>query len=101
MTITQILAVKTKGVKCSITTDDEGNLYKLVYNELFNGGRMNVKGGAVYWIQYAYGDDTKKIENVITGHCRESQADLVFMFLVAALMIATALMLFLKKRKGY
>jgi hypothetical protein len=62
---------------------------------------MDFEDGTAYWVTYKYGDDTKKIENSISGHCRESQADLVFMFLVAALMIATALMLFLKKRKGY
>lgn len=46
-------------------------------------------------------DNLFKFAERVVGKCRESKADMVFMFLTAGLFIGTALMLFLKKRKGY
>jgi LPXTG-motif cell wall-anchored protein len=48
-----------------------------------------------------YFDNESKAEDVVLGHCRESQATMVFMFLAAALFVTSGLVLFLRKRKGY
>jgi hypothetical protein len=95
------MAIKLKGVSCKWDLFDEDNMNKLGYNEFFNGGTMKIKGEWYAWVTSAYGQDEGKIKNVVLGHCREAQADLVFMFMVGVVCIATALMLFLKKRKGY
>ncbi|KAF2032180.1 hypothetical protein EK21DRAFT_61429 [Setomelanomma holmii] len=95
-----VLAIKLKGVKCS-DTDDLSNAFKLAENDLFNGGWMKIKGKMYAWVASQYGDNGNKIRDVILGHCRESQAAMVFMFLAAALLIVSGLLAFLRKRKGY
>lgn len=102
-----VLVVKVKDVKCKWgSVDDSDNRWKLANNDLFNGG-----GGAICG-QFEDGDygcylpgqteqDGSKLVDIVTGHCRESSAAMVFMFLTAALFLASGLMLFLRKRKGY
>lgn len=98
--MTQYFAIKLKGVSCKITYDDSNNS-KLAYNDWFNGGSMKVGKETYYWVTDKYYPNQKKIENSILGHCRESQADMVFMFLTGAVFLVTALLLFLRRRKGY
>jgi hypothetical protein len=89
-------------VSCKWDESNVDNIYKLGYNELFNGGDMKFPDGEwVPWVFWQYQNNDNKAKDVLLGHCRESQADLVFMFMVAVVCIGTALMLFLKKRKGY
>ena len=107
----QILAVKLKGVSCNYDTFSNPNSSKLAYNDLFNGGCTKSKNDKTtcwnWWMTADEKDaDTYQINDgrlgpVLEGHCRESRADMVFMFMVAVLLLATALMLFLRRRKGY
>jgi hypothetical protein len=101
MSFAQIFAVKLKGVSCKWDAFDSDNNLKLAANELFNGGIWHFDGEDYVWVGQQYENDPEKLLDVVVGHCRESQADLVFMFMTAVLLIITALMLFLKKRKGY
>jgi hypothetical protein len=88
-------------VTCKIDASVDNN-YKLAFNDFFNGGCQKYKGKSVCWgTTEASGMSEKKAANVLLGHCRESQADMVFMFLTAALFLVTAGMAFLKRRKGY
>lgn len=91
-----ILAVKINGVKCE-SDDSVGNSLRLVHNELFNGGVRN----DITWVGYQYQKNQKKAVDVILGHCREAQADTVFMFLTAVLLLVSGVLLFLRARKGY
>ncbi|KAH7402762.1 marvel domain-containing protein [Pyrenochaeta sp. MPI-SDFR-AT-0127] len=84
-----LMAIKMKGAQCK----DDGSLEnanKLVRNDMLNGGCIDKE--TCYW----FSDPDK-----IVSHCRESQADFVFMFLIAALLAASALLTFLRMRKGY
>jgi hypothetical protein len=66
-----------------------------------NGGCQKI-GKTVYcWVRSQYSENLDKLVATLLGHCRESQAVMVFMFLAAALLIASGLMAFLKRRKGY
>jgi hypothetical protein len=47
------------------------------------------------------GTEADKVVGKVLGHCREAQADTVFMFLTAAVMLVCALMVFLRMKKGY
>ncbi|KAH3948971.1 hypothetical protein HBI70_124660 [Parastagonospora nodorum] len=97
------LAIKMRGVTCNIKDndfDDIENGFKAVYNELFNGGCMKFQKVTSCWVM-SQPWSASKMENAIEGHCRESSADMVFMFLVAALFLVTAGLAFLRKRKGY
>jgi LPXTG-motif cell wall-anchored protein len=62
---------------------------------------MKFKGVSSCWVYSTYATNPKKLVDVMLGHCRESQATMVFMFLAAALLIASGLMMFLRRRKGY
>lgn len=77
---------------------DVANNVKLGRNDWFNGG---CRSKNTCWVFVEYFDNESKAEDVVLGHCRESQATMVFMFLAAALFVTTGLMLFLRKRKGY
>jgi hypothetical protein len=89
-------------VSCKWDESNPDNIFKLGYNELFNGGDAQDENGEwIPWVAAKYYNNEKKLKDVLLGHCRESQADMVFMFMVAVVCIGTALMLFLKKRKGY
>jgi hypothetical protein len=85
-------------VTCNLNNLD--NAVKLATNEFFNGGCVKLGKNEACWVASQDWSE-KKVEDSILGHCRESQADMVFMFLTAGLFIATALMAFLRKRKGY
>ena len=88
-------------MSCKWDNGDPENILKLGYNEFFNGGWRKIRGTWFPWISSEYQNDADKGKDVLLGHCRESQANLVFMFMVAVVCVTTALMLFLKKRKGY
>jgi hypothetical protein len=80
--------------------EDVSNGLKLAENDFFNGGCIKLGKEWACWVA-SQDWSSKKIVDSILGHCRESQADMVFMFLTAGLFIGTALMAFLRKRKGY
>lgn len=90
------MALKLNGVKCTIDLNDDSNLVKLA-NDMFTGG---VRDG-VAWIAWKYQGDVEKTKNALLGHCREAQADTVFMFLTAVVLLVSGVMLFLKAKKGY
>lgn len=91
-----ILAVKLDGVKCEIN-DSARNAVALVENELLNGGTRD----KVTWVEYQHQKNVKKAEDVILSHCREAQADTVFLFLTAVVLLVSGVLLFLRARKGY
>ncbi|KAI8938023.1 hypothetical protein NX059_005697 [Plenodomus lindquistii] len=91
-----IMAVKLDGVKCE-NKGSVDNGIKIVENELFNGGTRN----GVTWVEYQYQENEKKYVDVVLGHCREVQADTVFMFLTAVVFLVSGVLLFLRARKGY
>lgn len=92
------MAVKLNGVKCSADEEDANNALKLVGNNIFTGG---VRNGHT-WFEYDAGyRGDKKAVNTILGHCKEAQADTVFMFLTAIVLLVSGVMLFLRARKGY
>jgi hypothetical protein len=95
-----LLAIKLKDVTCKDFLD-KTNSTKLATNELFNGGCLKVGKNTACWVFSQYIDNMDKAVAVVLGHCRETQATMVFMFLAAALLIASGLMMFLRKRKGY
>jgi LPXTG-motif cell wall-anchored protein len=93
------MAIKLDGVTCK-NNDSVSNLLKLAGNEFFNGGCAKFEGKKLCYLE-TRDWARKKIVNTLLGHCRESSADMVFMFLAAALLLATAGLSFLKRRKGY
>jgi hypothetical protein len=101
LTITQFLALKLKGVTCKVWTSERSNDEKLINNDLFNGGCQKFGKETFCWVGSQYQSNVNKMVAIILGHCRESQAVMVFMFLAAVLLIASGLMAFLKRRKGY
>lgn len=82
------MALKLKGVTCSKNTDVD-NAWKIGRNDIINGG---CDKDACYW----YDNVDKMLSN-----CRSSQADMVFMFLLVVVLAASALLTFLRMRKGY
>jgi len=89
---------------------DNKNAEKLAYNDILNGGCMKSRSDKLTCYNWYMNSDKaepeytvidSKLGPVLEGHCRESRADMVFMFMVAVLLLATALMLFLRRRKGY
>jgi hypothetical protein len=93
------MVIKLDGVSCDSDTSSK-NAEKLIYNELLNGGCEKIDGKK-YCYFLGEVDNLLKWSARLVGKCREGKADMVFMFLTAGLFIGTALMLFLKKRKGY
>lgn len=62
-----------------------------------NGGTRD----KVTWVEYQHQKNVKKAEDVILSHCREAQADTVFLFLTAVVLLVSGVLLFLRARKGY
>jgi hypothetical protein len=94
------MAVKLRGVQCTSGGDDANNI-KLAENDLFNGGCLTMSGETACWIYLDYLVDPQKAEDILLGHCKESQATMVFLFLSAVVLLGSGLTLFLRKRKGY
>jgi hypothetical protein len=80
------------------SSNDEVNGSKILYSDLMNGGCLDSKDWTTCWVPLNEG---KKAEGIILGHCRESQAAMVFMFMATVLLLVGALMGFLRRRKGY
>ena len=83
-----------------MTCKDDGiqsNAEKLAWNDLFNGGCTEDD----CWVYWQYARNPTKARDIVLGHCRESQATMVFMFLTAALLLVSGLLAFMRKRKGY
>lgn len=97
----QFLAIKLKGVTCRWNGIGNSNDQKLLSNDLFNGGCMKFESGTGCFNEFKYSKNLGKLPGVLEGHCRESQATMVFMFMTAVLLLASGLMGFLKRRKGY
>ncbi|KAH7406150.1 marvel domain-containing protein [Phaeosphaeria sp. MPI-PUGE-AT-0046c] len=93
-----VLVIKLKGVNCKLNMDNLSNAADLALNELFNGGCHDAKSG-MCWINVQPWSDNKMIKS-LEGHCRESKADMVFMFITGGLFLVTALLIFLKQRRG-
>lgn len=91
------MAIKLNGVKCEVNGSDD-NSEKIVWNDMFNGG---CRKDDICWLYYQYQDNPQKAVDIVVGHCREAQADTVFMFLTAVLLLVSGVFLFLKARKGY
>jgi hypothetical protein len=82
--------------------EDASNGIKLATNELFNGGCLKAKKNTFNcWVYWKYGENPSKAVATVLGHCRETQATMVFVFMTAALLITSGLLMFLRKRKGY
>jgi len=93
-----------RGVSCSLKDDLKylENNAKISTNELFNGGCKKFSDGTGCWVfSQEWSQNVSKVAGSLEGHCRESSADMVFMFLAAALLLVTAGLAFLRKRKGY
>jgi hypothetical protein len=88
-------------VVCKAFTADPNNGEKIVNSDLMNGGCQNINKKTACWVAFQYQSNIDKVVATLLGHCRESQAVMVFMFLAAVLLIASGLLAFLKKRKGY
>lgn len=85
------MAIKLQGVQCK-DGQSESNSEKILGNDLLNGGC--IKNVGCYWI-------LKRDVGQLLSSCRSSQADTVFMFLTIAVLFASALLTFLRMRKGY
>lgn len=99
--IAQFLAIKLKGTDCKVSDSDVAEGTGILLNDLFNGGCKKFGKDTACWVLREYDLNEKKIEDVLLGHCRESRAAMVFMFMATALLLASALMGFLRRRKGY
>ncbi|KAF2795697.1 hypothetical protein K505DRAFT_348446 [Melanomma pulvis-pyrius CBS 109.77] len=86
-----IFAYKMRGTDCS-RTDPEYLVQKLNPINLLNGGCDTQDGITLCWWQIA---NPKKLNS----HCRESQADSVFMFLTVIILIACLTMTFLHQKR--
>ncbi|KAF1831848.1 hypothetical protein BDW02DRAFT_36521 [Decorospora gaudefroyi] len=98
-----LFAIKLGGVDCN-NVDDLDNVKKLVNNEWFNGGCRKLGDGEKYcWTNVHYGgnDDGKKLADVYSGHCKEAQADTVFMFLTAVVLLVCGVMVWLRMKNGH
>lgn len=99
LTVSQLFAIKLKGVECK-DSSDMGNAWDLLTNEWFNGGFKKFDNGRFSWVQI-HSKNTQDYADTILGHCRESQADTAFMFMTAVVVIVCALLVWLRMRKGY
>jgi hypothetical protein len=102
LTISQLFAMKLKGVNCKFTIDDINNLNKISQNEWFNGGCQKASDSStVCWTNYSNRGSGQKTLDAYLGHCRQASADTVFMFLTAVVMLVCGLMVWLRMKKGY
>ena len=74
------------------------NASKLVANPMFNGG---CRATDSCWAGYQYHDNPQKMVSAMVGHCRETQANTVFMFLTVGVLMGSAVLGFARARKGY
>lgn len=72
---------------------------KLLKNEWFNGGCRKYNGKLFCW--NGSNHTAKQFLDTCVGHCKEAQADTVFMFLTAVVAIVCGLLVWLRMRKGY
>ena len=86
----KVLAINISGVDCEGSTDFR-NAAKIVYNDIFNGG-CNKDGFCWYWAAD---------EKAMRSRCRSTQADCVFMFLTVLILAVSAMLAFLRMKKGY
>jgi hypothetical protein len=68
------------------------NAAKLITNDIFNGGCR----GDWCWYWFAENDP-----NTMKSRCRSTQADCVFMFLTVLVLAVSAMLAYLRMRKGY
>jgi hypothetical protein len=85
----QVLAIKISGVDCNGDIDYR-SAAKIINNDIFNGGCT--KDGCWYWFTDP---------NAMTSRCRSTQADCVFMFLTVLVLAVSAMLAFLRMKKGY
>ncbi|KAI4951055.1 hypothetical protein J4E86_007564 [Alternaria arbusti] len=90
--IIKVLALKISGVDCDADTSFE-NAAKLIFNDIFNGG-CRADDDCWYW-------HLENDRNTMKSRCRSTQADCVFMFLTVIVLAVTALLAFLRMKKGY
>jgi hypothetical protein len=102
LTVPKLFAIKLKGVSCKVSVYDLDNVVKLDNNEWFNGGcKPASNGGTVCYTEYSNRGNDKKVLDAYLGHCREAQADTVFFFMTAIVMLVCGLMVWLRMKKGY
>ncbi|KAI4929381.1 uncharacterized protein J4E92_005045 [Alternaria infectoria] len=92
LTKVKVLALKISGVDCDGDTTIK-NATKLILNDIFNGG---CRAEDECWYYYAENDP-----NTMKSRCKSTQADCVFMFLTVVVLAVTALLAFLRMKKGY
>lgn len=92
LTKIKVLALKISGVDCDGDTTIK-NATKLILNDIFNGG---CRAEDECWYYYAENDP-----NTMKSRCKSTQADCVFMFLTVIVLAVTALLAFLRMKKGY
>ncbi|KAF9699043.1 hypothetical protein EKO04_002915 [Ascochyta lentis] len=98
-----LMATKLKGASCSnikfydFDDDEAEKLQKLTWNDVVCGGVRKSKGEAgpdCYYYKLNSLD-------VLSSRCKMSQADSVFMFLTAIVVVGAAVIGFLRLKKGY
>jgi hypothetical protein len=87
-----VLAIKISGVDCDADTTLK-NFSKLVTNDIFNGGCIS-DTKCWYWFDVNNPNNMK-------SRCKSTQADCVFMFLTVLVLAVTAMLAFLRMKKGY
>ncbi|KAL6705876.1 hypothetical protein ACN47E_006336 [Coniothyrium glycines] len=93
-------AIRLGGVQCKIDASAANN-QKVLDNDWFNGGCLKFDGTKGCWVLAEYGDNAKKAVNILLGHCREAQANTVFMFLTAVVFLVSGTLLFLRSKRSY
>jgi len=87
-----VLALKISGVDCDGDPTLK-NRAKLLLNDIFNGG---CRAEDECWYYYE-----ENGANIMKSRCKSTQADCVFMFLTVVVLAVTALLAFLRMKKGY
>jgi hypothetical protein len=90
LTTTQVLAIKISGVDCNGDIDYH-SAAKIVFNDIFNGGCRR-DDQCWYWFTDP---------EAMVSRCRSTQADCVFMFLAVLVLAVSAMLAFLRMKKGY
>lgn len=85
-----VLAIKISGVDCNGDIDYH-SAAKIVFNDIFNGGCRR-DDQCWYWFTDP---------EVMVSRCRSTQADCVFMFLAVLVLAVSAMLAFLRMKKGY
>lgn len=88
-----LLAIQIGVPKCSDTSDE--NRIELFKNHLFNGGCYGkVDGEEVCW------NGRDRLSH-LNERCKEAQADTVFLWFTAAVLLVAVTMTFLRTKRGY